>query len=248
MGHAWDGGNKSGAGAEFGFVVLDALADFVELGDLLLCQRTLAAELFDDQCDLGEVLNGFHVHVGRHQVAAVGDHAVVGHEDGVVIGDIGLQRLGKFGGSRSGVMGKGNGTEREQNFTDKGLIESESAGGEAGGRGRVSMHDGVYVAAHAIDGHVHADLTGDVAEAGDLAAVHVDDEQVVDRHHALTDAGRRNQNRTFVETERDVTVRGGNQAALVQQLAEAENFKPGFVVAHRKFNPEKKIPSGRIVP
>src|SRR5262249_51655184 len=44
-----------------------------------------------DQSDLREVLHGFHLHVGRLQVDAVGDDSVVGHQNGVVGGHEGFE-------------------------------------------------------------------------------------------------------------------------------------------------------------
>jgi len=204
----------------------------VEFVDLIGSQGTLATELLHDQGDLGEVLDGFHVHVGRHEIAAVGDHAVIGHENGVVIGDERLECLGEFGGSRRCVMSQRDGAEREQDFADERLIESESAGGKASCGGRMRMHDGIDVRTHAVDGHVHAEFAGDVAKAGDSATVHVHNEKVFGGHHTLAHAGRGNQNRDFVEPHGDIAVCSGNKTALVQHLAVAQDFQPGFVVAH----------------
>ena len=45
------------------------------------------------------------------------------------------------------------------------LIEGKSAGCKSGCGGRMSVDDGVDVRAHAVDGHVHGDFTGDITEA-----------------------------------------------------------------------------------
>jgi len=65
-----------------------------EFFDLHFFQRLLAAEQVRDQGDLGEVLDGFHLHVGVFEGVAVGDDAVVRHEDGVVGGNVGFEGLG----------------------------------------------------------------------------------------------------------------------------------------------------------
>ena len=59
-----------------------------------------------DQRDLGEVLDGFHVHVGVEQVNAVGHHAMVRHEDGIVVGNQRRERLGQFRRAGSFVVGQ----------------------------------------------------------------------------------------------------------------------------------------------
>jgi len=193
----------------------------VEFADLFGGQGTLAAELLDDERDFSEVLDGLHIHVSLHEVAAVGDDAVVGHEDGIVAWNEGLEGFGELGGAGGCVMGEGNFAEREQDFTDESLIEGESAGSKSGGSGRMGVDNGVDVWTHAVDGHVHADFAGDIAEAGDSSTVHIDHEKVFGGHHALADASRGDEDGNFAETHGYVAVGGGNEAVFVQHLAEA---------------------------
>ena len=146
------------------------------------------------------------------------------------------------------VMGQGDAAEREQDFTDQGLVEGESAGGKAGGGGRMGVDHGVDVGPHAVDGQVHGDFAADVAEAGQAAAVHVHHHQVFGGHHALADAGGGDEDGAIVEARGDVAVGGGDEAALVQHFADAEDFQPGFVLAHYGFNPVRICPLSAIVP
>jgi len=67
-----------------------------QLFDFHVLQRLLAAEQVRDQGDLGEVLDGFHLHVGVLERVAVGDDAVVRHEDGVVVRNVGFETLRQF--------------------------------------------------------------------------------------------------------------------------------------------------------
>ena len=66
----------------------------------------LAAEQVRDQRDLGEVLDGFHLHVGVFERVAVGHDAVVRHEDRVVGWNIGLESLGQFRRAGRAVAGQ----------------------------------------------------------------------------------------------------------------------------------------------
>ena len=62
-----------------------------------------------------------------------------------MIGNERLQGLGELGGAGRCVTGQRDAAEREQDFTDQGLVEGESAGGKAGGGGRMGVDDGVDV-------------------------------------------------------------------------------------------------------
>src|SRR5262249_732716 len=90
-----------------------ARPDGSQFFQLLAVQRTATPELARYQHDLGVVLHGFHAHVSLAEVASVGDHAVVSHEDGIVIGNEWLEGLAEFPGSGSCIGRQRHCTQRD---------------------------------------------------------------------------------------------------------------------------------------
>ena len=70
----WGAGQGHGGG-DFRAEVFGASQE--KFFDFYFLQGLLAAEQVRDQGDLGEVLDGFHLHVGVFESVAVADHAVV---------------------------------------------------------------------------------------------------------------------------------------------------------------------------
>jgi len=71
-------------------------------------QRLLPSEQMSDESDLGKMLDGLHLHVSVMKRIGVSNHAMVGHEDGIVLGDQGFKRIGKFGRPWRTVLSQGN--------------------------------------------------------------------------------------------------------------------------------------------
>ena len=81
------GERRSGLGA----LVLTARRQ--QFAEFLAVERLLSSEQVGHQRDLGKMLHRFHLHVGMMQVGAIGDDAMVRHENGVVLGNQGFERL-----------------------------------------------------------------------------------------------------------------------------------------------------------
>jgi len=61
-----------------------------------------------DEADVGEVLDGLHFEEGIEEGGSVGYCAVIGHEDGGVMGDEGPEAGCNLVGSGGGVLGEGD--------------------------------------------------------------------------------------------------------------------------------------------
>src|ERR1700731_2472845 len=83
-----------------------AMAHLLELLHFLLSERLLVSEKVGDQGDLREVLYGFHFHVGAFERRSKCDDPVIGHQDGIVVENQGLESVGQLGSSRRAVAGK----------------------------------------------------------------------------------------------------------------------------------------------
>jgi len=62
------------------------VANFVEFRHFVCAERLFVAEKVRNERDLGEVLDGFHAHVGALERRPEGDDSVIRHEDGIVAG------------------------------------------------------------------------------------------------------------------------------------------------------------------
>ena len=71
--------------------------------ELLVVQRTAAAQLAGSEHDFRVVFNGFHAEISLAEVRAVGDYAVIGHQDGIVFRDERSQRVAEFLRPRGGI-------------------------------------------------------------------------------------------------------------------------------------------------
>ncbi len=196
----------------------------MEFCDVDVAEGRGSAELMCGEADLGEVLDGFGLHEGVGQGGAVGQQAVVGQQDGVVVGDEGFEAGADFFGSGGGVGGQGDEAGGHEDLGADGLIEGFAAGCEGSCDGWVGVDDGLHVGAHAVDGEMHADLAGDVAGSGELVAVVVDENHVGGVQEAFAAAGGRGEDEVFVESNGEVARGAWGVAEAVDPSAEADEL------------------------
>jgi hypothetical protein len=84
------------------------------------------------------------------------------------------------------------------------------------------------IGAKRIDRRMHQDFGRAVALAFNLVTLGVDDNQVVGRHHAFADVGRRAENAILIEPHRDVAIVRRHPALLVNKLADADDVVAVF--------------------
>ena len=61
-----------------------------QLLDLVFLEGLLPSEQVRDQGNLSEVLDRFHLHISMFEGVGVGNHTMVGHKNGVIVGNEGL--------------------------------------------------------------------------------------------------------------------------------------------------------------
>ena len=83
---------------------------------------------------------------------------------------------------------------------------------------------------HPVNRGMHRDFAGALGAAGNLIALHVDDDEIVALHHPLAHARRRGQNALGVQTDRDVAVVGRNPAFLKDQAADLADVLAVFAL------------------
>src|ERR1700685_3229947 len=188
------------------------------------------------ESDLGEVLDGFHLHVCVFERVGVGDDTVVRHQNRIVAGDEGFKSLRQFGSAGHAVAGERNRSQSDNDFTDKWFGKRQTGGGKSRGCWRMGVNDGLDIGTHAVDQQVHADFAGDVAAARDTIAVEVDDDQVLRAHGTLAHAGGSYQNLAVVAAQREISVHSRDESALMEHMSIADNLFPLFPFAgHESF-------------
>ena len=173
---------------------------------------------------MGEVLDCFGLHEGVGQGKAVGQQAVVGEKDGVVIGDEGFEAGADLFGSGSGVWGQGDEAGCHQDFGADGLIEGFAACCEGCSDGGVGVNDGLYVGTHAVDGEMHADLAGDVAGSGEFIAIVIDENHVDGVQEAFAAAGGCGEDKAIVQSNGEIACGAWGVAEAVNPSAKADEL------------------------
>jgi hypothetical protein len=168
------------------------------------------------ESDFGEMLDDIHAVEGSEQVGAAGDGAVVGKEHGVVMGNVGFEDGAEIGSAGSRVTNKRNFAEANDNFGQQSLVEPLTGGRESGGRGRMSVANGVDVGTHAIEEDVHANFGRGFAFTLEVAAFEIDDDKIGGRHHAFVQASGSGEYAVGVKANREITFRGDDVAAFVE--------------------------------
>ena len=196
----------------FGFGVAELLY-------LFLLQDAGGTELMGDESYLGEVLDGLHSLEGFEQGAAVGDCAVVGHEDGVVMGNVWGEAGGHLACSGGGVFGEGNWAEGHHGFLTEHLVQAAAYAGEGGGDGRVRVNDGGDIFAAVVDGKMHADLAGDFPRSGELSAVEIDDDHVICLEQEFAGPGWGDEEAFLIQPDGQVSGCSGHETEAVEELA-----------------------------
>src|SRR4030088_2168286 len=128
-----------------GAATVVAMAHLLELLHFLLPERLLVSKKMGDQGDLREVLYGFHLHVGALERRSECDDPVIGHQDGIVVGNQGLESVCQLGSSWRAVAGKRYRAQSDHDLTDKRAIQIVSGCREACGSRRMCMHDAVHI-------------------------------------------------------------------------------------------------------
>jgi hypothetical protein len=77
------------------------------------------------------------------------------------------------------------------------------------------MADGHHVRPHAVEQEMHRQFRGKFAIAGKLTPVHIGDNQVLRREHALIHAGGSRENAAVIEPHGNVSFTGDDVSALV---------------------------------
>jgi hypothetical protein len=90
--------------------------------------------------------------------------------------------------------------------------------------------DGIDVRAAAVNQEMHAKLGTGIAAAAQFVALEIGDNEIIRRHHAFADAGRRGENAARIETERDVAIGRGDVTAIVNPAANGANVSTVFVL------------------
>jgi hypothetical protein len=176
------------------------------------------------EADLGEVLYGFGLHEGIFEGESAGEEAVVGEENGVMVGDEWLKTGSYFFGAGGGVRGERNEAGGHEDLRADGLIEWDSAGREGGGDRRMGVDDGLDIRTQAIDGEVHSNLAGDFARAGYLLAVVIDDDHVGVAEQGLAVAGWRGEDEVGIEPDGEVAGGTGGVAEAMDPATEANEL------------------------
>ena len=110
----------------------------------------LASECPRHQADLREVFDRLHPVVGREQIGADGERAVVGEQQPVVRLQILAACLRQFVGRRRRVLGNRDAAERGQHFGEYGARQGDPGHGKPGRDGGMRVHHGVHVGPNTI--------------------------------------------------------------------------------------------------
>ena len=183
------------------------------------------AKLVGGELDLGEVFEGLHLLEGVEERFSEADGAVVGHEDGFVVGDVGSEAGGGLRRCRwwrSGARGTGPRVMMASWQRRSSRARPEQA--KAVAMGGWAWMTAATSRAHLVDGEVHADLAGDVAGAGEEASAEIGDDDVLGFEEALADAGGGDEEAFVVEARGEVAAGSGGVAEPMNPLAEANDL------------------------
>jgi len=184
----------------------------------------LAAEELGEERDFGVVLDDFHALKGGEEIGAEGNDAVIGHEDGFVIGGEGFEDVGQIGRAGSGVGGDGNRAESGDAFGEERAVKTDAGGGEASGDGRMRVADGVHVGAALINHEVHGEFGGGLLRALELASGEIGDDEAGGIEAAFAGAGGSGEDAGGVQADGEVAVGGRDKAAFAEPAARDANF------------------------
>ncbi len=111
-------------------------------------KQALFTEKLGDEGDARVMLDDVHAMEGGDEIGAEGDHAVIGHEDRVVIRNEWFERPGKFGCAGQSKRREWNSTKGDDHFREQRLIERNASGSETCGDGwmRVANRVGIQAA------------------------------------------------------------------------------------------------------
>jgi hypothetical protein len=170
--------------------------------------------------DLREVLDGLQAEEGGDEIRAASNRAVIGKEERVVVRHIRFKDGAEIGSAGSGVADERNFAEADHDFRKKRLVEPLTSGGESGGRGRMSVANGLNVGAHAIEEEVHSRFGGDLAVTLEVASLHIHDDEILGRHHALVEASGSGEDAVSVEANGNISFAGDDMAAFIHPAAD----------------------------
>ena len=166
------------------------------------------------------MLDGLHAEKGGEEIRAAGHHAVIGHEDGVVVGNVGLEGGGQLAGAGRAVARQRHLSQSHHHFREQGLIEGAAGGRKTrGGRG-MGVADGLHVGAQAVNEQMHGQLGGNLPRAAQRMSLGIGDDQIVGREHAFVHARGRGQDAPGVEAHGEIAFAGDDEAAVVHPAAD----------------------------
>ena len=163
-----------------------------------------AADLHSHGNSLAKGIGVFHLPVGVFYVLAPADDAVVLHENGLVLFRELTDFLGIFRRAGRLVAGKTNLTKENLGLGDQARRWGDSGHGEGSGVNRMGVHARLSLGLVLHNTKVRIDLGGARTGAGDLVAVEIDHADVVGRHEALRDEGRRAEHEIVADADRDI--------------------------------------------
>ena len=202
----------------------ELLAQLHELLELFAGQLARLADLAGKQGDLRVVLDLVHHEERLGQRVADRERAVVLQQEGVMILDIGHQRIGNLLGGGAAVDADRHGADRQDRLGQQVLLQRDVADRKRRRRGRMRMNDRIHVGTLAVHAQMHFELGGGVELTLDLVALTVYADDHIGGHVALRYAGRGAVKFVRADLDGDVAVIRGDIPLAVDAGADVTDF------------------------
>ena len=194
--------------------------------------------------------HGFHLHVGRQQIGAPGQGAVILQKNRVIIRKILLHVVRNLVGGGRAVLRDRNAAQSDHRFRHDGLGQRNACDGKGRGKSGMSMYHSSHIRALLINAHVHLDLgrrTEALVRLDHVALrIHLADE--FRGHEALGHAGGRAEEFIVVQLHGNVSVIGCNHVPVVDSLSDvADQFFQFVFVLHVLLHSETFYAEGRAL-
>ena len=146
------------------------------------------------------------------------------HEDGVVGADVGPDGVGKGAGAGGLVVDGRDGAEGQDDLGQHAAGHADPGDGEGDRDRGVGVDDGAAVRALVVAGEVHPDLRGGAALPPELAALTVNDDQILIGEEALVAARFCTEDAAITEQHREVPVHGDKEVPGIELVADADHL------------------------
>ena len=151
-----------------------------------------------------QVFDGLHLLEGVQQSIPIGDCAVIGHQDGIMVWNERGEARCNLKRPRNCVFRQRHRPKSHHRFLTKHVFQSSACTGEGRSNWWMRMNDRSNVVSVMVDGKMHADLARYLPRSLELSPLEIDDNQIRRPQHELTDTRRSNQQTLVIQPNGEI--------------------------------------------